>query len=525
MLNEENLTIYKSLNLQKPAIPPRSHLYSLEPIGVGTPYTESLTSYITRLAEAHCVPTGRLIYTVINSRYQEESFLDSQQKDTFNLIGSSTHHRALNGIGIIANRLIHTLERLTLRSDLRFLTMVTWSEVISDRSLFRPSRAWCPICYEEWREAETNIYEPLIWGLDQVKICPVHYQVLQTLCPYCDKKLFSLEWYSRPGYCSKCQRWLGATSKLVLSSIPVLSEDELYWQQSDIGNIKQLIANAPNFSSPIKREKIKNFIIAFVNEFFNGNFTSFANAIETSQVTVYKWYNGKTAPKISSLLKVCNFIGISLSDFLIREFNSVDYSFYVNNSNQEELKYCPSRKSIDVLQMQQLLHTALKEYPPPTLQDLKERLGIKSASYFKEKFPRLTLEVLSRRKKYKIDDLEKRLSNFLLDQEKNNKVPSSITSIAIKMKVNHKTLYKYFPDLYNEIKKKYITYTQQHKLQILNQNYYEIRKAVIELHNKGIKPTSGKIIKIIGVPRVTLNKQNHLILKEIWLELGYIELL
>jgi hypothetical protein len=33
---DKKLTIYKSLDLHLPSIPQRSHLYSLEPIGVGT---------------------------------------------------------------------------------------------------------------------------------------------------------------------------------------------------------------------------------------------------------------------------------------------------------------------------------------------------------------------------------------------------------------------------------------------------------------------------------------------------------
>ncbi len=36
-------------------MPSRSRLYSLEPIGIETPETESLTSYLSRLAAAHSV--------------------------------------------------------------------------------------------------------------------------------------------------------------------------------------------------------------------------------------------------------------------------------------------------------------------------------------------------------------------------------------------------------------------------------------------------------------------------------------
>jgi len=41
--------------------PPRSRLYSLEPIGIGTPEVESLSSYLNRLAQAHCVTVNALI--------------------------------------------------------------------------------------------------------------------------------------------------------------------------------------------------------------------------------------------------------------------------------------------------------------------------------------------------------------------------------------------------------------------------------------------------------------------------------
>ena len=42
-------------------IPERSRLYSLNPIGIGTPQVESLTGYIARLAEAHVLSVGDLV--------------------------------------------------------------------------------------------------------------------------------------------------------------------------------------------------------------------------------------------------------------------------------------------------------------------------------------------------------------------------------------------------------------------------------------------------------------------------------
>jgi hypothetical protein len=49
---------FESWSLSSPPVPPRSQLYSLQPVGVGTGLVESLTGYVARLAEAHTVSVG-----------------------------------------------------------------------------------------------------------------------------------------------------------------------------------------------------------------------------------------------------------------------------------------------------------------------------------------------------------------------------------------------------------------------------------------------------------------------------------
>lgn len=50
-----------SFPAQHPHVAPLSRLYSLEPIGISTPYAESLTGYIARLAQEHALSTRNLI--------------------------------------------------------------------------------------------------------------------------------------------------------------------------------------------------------------------------------------------------------------------------------------------------------------------------------------------------------------------------------------------------------------------------------------------------------------------------------
>ena len=50
----------------------RSRLYWLEPKGIGTPYIESIISYITRLAEKHSVPVYALVNYELVPELQKE---------------------------------------------------------------------------------------------------------------------------------------------------------------------------------------------------------------------------------------------------------------------------------------------------------------------------------------------------------------------------------------------------------------------------------------------------------------------
>ncbi len=68
---KNDLTIYNSWDMTYPSIPARSRLFQLEPIGIGTPYVESLTSYIVRLAKAHCLLPRTLITKMIAPQLEQ----------------------------------------------------------------------------------------------------------------------------------------------------------------------------------------------------------------------------------------------------------------------------------------------------------------------------------------------------------------------------------------------------------------------------------------------------------------------
>jgi hypothetical protein len=59
-MNNDGLATYETWDMTAPVIPPRSRLFHINPVGLGTPLVECLTSYISRVAQAHSISPGAL---------------------------------------------------------------------------------------------------------------------------------------------------------------------------------------------------------------------------------------------------------------------------------------------------------------------------------------------------------------------------------------------------------------------------------------------------------------------------------
>lgn len=197
--------VYPHWDIEPPLLPARSRLSRLEPIGIGTPEVECLTSYIARLAAGHCVSPRKLLYKEV---------LAPSGKNTIHYSTSSEFSASLiNGMGQLAGLTVEVMEQLNLRYDLRHTTTLIWDKVLSTHLLLRTKKAWCPICYGEWLNVGRPIYDPLIWAFKIISVCPRHQEPLCQACPHCSRKLPFITTFSYPGFCSKCQAWLGATLK------------------------------------------------------------------------------------------------------------------------------------------------------------------------------------------------------------------------------------------------------------------------------------------------------------------------
>ena len=362
---------YEEWDMTIPPILSRSRLYHLEPIGVGTPYVESLTSYVIRLANAHHVFPGILINKEVFPLVP--GYVPSKKQYGVFVDGSGQSMR-FNGAGLPATYAVRALENLTSRADLSYLTCLPLAGILSAKArLIRMSKAWCSICYEEQRASSQIIYEPLLWSFQAVSICSRHRVYLSSLCPYqnCAKALPGIGWRSRVGYCSYCQRWLGSSLTRAREISSSLEGSELSWQLWVIKALEDMFIRIP---AQLERQRISQVVTYIVQSTSSGNLSAFARSVDMSRNMIDYWYQGKKLPELDTLLRFCFRLGLSLEDFFFLELATL-------RPNLRELvlpvSVAPRKKLViqteSIYNVLQVMATS-NEYPPPTLREVAYRV-------------------------------------------------------------------------------------------------------------------------------------------------------
>jgi hypothetical protein len=396
----DGLTIYESWNVDLPVFPPRSRLHSLQPQGNGTALIECLTSYVSRLAASHCVSPSALLSSSIAPLIGKKYWLRGGRKGSALSKSFNIHTRAINGIGVIASDWVRTLQTLTLRHDLAQLTMIEWENVFSHRNLLRPTRGWCPACYDSWANSRQPMYEPLLWVFRDVTVCLFHQRRLDTSCPNCNSPL---QWLSRsatPGYCEKCDEWLGARADTDGES---LTSDELQWQGWVITNLQELISARDYLPTPTT-QRIKEALTSCIDSVTEGVMNRFSLLIGKPKNTVWGWLQGDSLIPLNDLLRLCYSMNLRLVDFLYTDrflILASDHSFHSefigNRPRQPRKSPTPFDYAIE-----HSLRAALKAHPPKPMTEIAIELRAHKRILYKH-FPALCKQISLRHKTYRIN--------------------------------------------------------------------------------------------------------------------------
>ncbi len=345
-----------------PDIPPRSRLYNLTPRGLNSPLVESLTSYICRLAYEHHVEVGTLIRYSIAPILGKRYIADDKSRSISSFL---RHASPINGNGIMASDWVGALGALTFRPDLAFLTLLVGADALSQRDLLQPVRQWCPTCYDTWRRQGTIIYEPLLWSINGITICPEHSQQLERRCPHCSASLPWLTWRSRPGYCSACGKWLGKANgqSQVAEKERCISE-----------TVADFLAYMPQLPLAIPREGFIQSLRDLIATITDGNMTAFARSIGRPKASLWELVQGYFPPSLAFLLQLCYQFRLSLLQCLLGVEQSVPGASPVS---QEQARKRDVRRPFDREKAQRVLEDALadQQSAPLSMREVAQRIG------------------------------------------------------------------------------------------------------------------------------------------------------
>ncbi len=203
--------------LHRPHLPPRSRLFHVQPIGIGTLFAESLMGYIVRLADYHCVTPRMLVLKEIAPQMLAQGYPAPRWRQRLERL-FTPYSPLIKGnevSGITVKALLQALEELTQQHGLTRLALLRRASTLVPTSHLRRTQAWCPLCLELWHRAQCSIYTPLIWLLQNLRICPQHpEQELLEHCQHCQQSFPPLASNLSPGVCPKCHNWLGSPTPI-----------------------------------------------------------------------------------------------------------------------------------------------------------------------------------------------------------------------------------------------------------------------------------------------------------------------
>lgn len=495
--DENLLEVWAEESIQPPI---HSRLYPLEPIGLGTPFVESLTSYIQRLAEAHSVSPRVLVSQEISPHlklsYLGRSLNGKNHADSQVLTAFWRESRTINGITNWAEDWVHTLEMLTLRKDLRFLTMLPWERVLSSTQLVQRTQHWCPLCYEDWSIAGSAIYQPLHWALKDISWCPIHSTLLEQYCPNinCKRKIHFLTSHLQMGYCPWCQCWLGRSRQEYITR-EISVEDE---KAQDYRSIEKVIEKMLSITPDLKISSYK-YIIADLAK--TATLKEISSCLEIDIDTPIYWRNGRRLPILNNFLRICKFFKVSPIDIITGKviediLKSSQIPLNTPAPNQMRKTKVIVDMERDRIALEEALHSP--EDSPLSLADVTKKLGYISPAPLRLRFPELCQAVKTHyqnlQSKIKAAELQKLKEALEAVLSLTSDLPSpSLEQVAISLGCTTRHLYRYFPELCRAISERYKAEQKMQRTKRIAGICENVREVAQQLHEQGIYPSIRKV--------------------------------
>jgi DNA-binding phage protein len=402
-----------------------------------TVWSESLTSYINRLGWRHGVSPRVLAAQEIGPLLADTEWWRYPSPQLMGIF-CAANAMGLNGSGNLATTWSTLLEQLTSRTDLHLLTAPWWIGDLPIARNLRSSPAWCPTCYAEWKKQGLPIYQPLLWMLQVVTVCPNHKRRLIERCPSCQGKQAVIASHkAHPGECTKCAAWLGTDEHLSLE--PSLEHELINWQEWVVPVLEEL--RTGSLSSGILH--------------WNAFFTSLASGMEQqkgySQLarltgidrrSLYQWVWGKVTPSLELILKFCYVCGTTPMQIIANPLASLEQAIRADPASRPSPYNRSSWRRVDVERCRSFIQSIL---------DGREQV-------------------------------------------------LSVRQTAMHLKCPARFLRLHFPLECEQMTQHYREYRRQQREKYLERVCDEVRNATVTLHTQGIPPTRRRVATLLKDP-------------------------
>ncbi|MGN7300715.1 TniQ family protein [Ferdinandcohnia sp. SAFN-114] len=319
-------------------LPPRSFLYNLPPIGIRTIQVESMTSYVSRLINAHNLNSGvffsKIIYPKMGKVDVPRDGIIPKKSCTFN-----NYHQK-------SKELVSVLSDLTTINNLEMHTLLDYSNFLANYEV-RSNKFWCPFCYQDSNDNNIPVYDKLLWVFNDVELCLEHNFRLICCCPTCKTNQFHISRNNIMGYCFKCGSWLGYSKSNSTENIPT---EYFHWQEWTIKNIGDLLSLTKIERRETDRiwasykDRIKEYISRVTDNYLITSDELFKLA-KVPKRAKYDWEKGKRRASLSSLLKLCYVTSTPLKKFLLmdleleKDLKPLPNFIYSNTLHKTQRKY------------------------------------------------------------------------------------------------------------------------------------------------------------------------------------------
>lgn len=386
------LTLYPCWDMTAPAPPPRCRLYHLTPLGVGTPAVESLSSFLLRLAAAHCVEMGTLFAQEIALLLNDPYLLKSPTEPVPYALHLVKAIHSVNGLGSTLPRWVRAVETLTGQSQLQRLTMWPWERLFTPRALMRKTRAWCPDCLADNQTKNEPVYERLAWTLQTVTVCPVHARRLREVCPFCGGSAPVLTVRAQAGHCFRCAQWLGTVlPSASAGSTPVEQEPPSALVRASL--VGELLATPTNLLPPLSSRLFADLLDHYARQVTAGNVAAFARFLGFDYLMTRALRYGANRPMLHVLITLLERLELSVLEF----FSGQPTGIALPDQREYQM---PDRLAA----AQALMQTAATDPSCPSVNELSRRLGYKHAGNFRQANPELCKEIAERNRRVRTYD-------------------------------------------------------------------------------------------------------------------------